>query len=135
MLFLIVEDEFTSQKILKRILDKFGSCQLAEDGREILNHYISSVEKDEPYSAIFLDLNMPGCDGRTVLTQIRNWEDSHGIHGKDKVKIIITTSSNTSEEILMAFRMGCEDYLIKPLSLPKVVSSLEKLFERSLQAL
>jgi len=41
------------------------------------------------------------------------WEDENGIKGLDVVKIIMTTSHDTSKHIFSSFRQGCEAYVVK----------------------
>ncbi|MFP4686812.1 MAG: response regulator [bacterium] len=57
---------------------------------------------------IFLDLNLPGIDGRDLLNLLRANTDW------DSVPVIVFTTSNNTEDITYAYQNGANAYLIKP---------------------
>jgi two-component system, chemotaxis family, chemotaxis protein CheY len=58
---------------------------------------------------------MPGLDGHGVLAAIRQIEESQGIRGLDRAKVIMTTASSDRKDVATAFRSECDAYLIKPI--------------------
>lgn len=127
MKFLIVEDDFLSRKLLNSILSRYADCDFANDGIEAVNAFKVSLESEEKYDIIFLDIMMPGKDGYDVLREIRRIERSMQIEGKDSVKVIMTTALDEPHNVMKAFKEQCEAYLIKPITEDRVVKSITDL--------
>ncbi|MFH0920624.1 MAG: response regulator [Fibrobacterota bacterium] len=124
---LIVEDEFSSRKILLKILSAYGPCDVAVTGKEAVEAFTAAHGDGQPYDLICLDIFMPEMDGQQTLQLIRAFEKSKGIGGLEGVKIIMTTGCEDKGAILSAFREGCEVYLIKPVQQAKLVLEMKNL--------
>ena len=127
MRVLIVEDEFTSRRLLQRILSSYGDCDIAVDGKEALEAFSLAYEQGEAYDLVCLDIMMPEMDGREVLKAIRRNERERGITGLDGVKVIMTTAVRDSENIMGSFSDGCEGYILKPIDKAKILRQLREL--------
>lgn len=117
--FLIVEDDFTSRIFLQGILEEFGPVHIAVNGLEAIE-----VFSPGSYDLVLLDIYMPGLSGHEVLKVIREKEKVQGVRGSDRVKVFITSSSKTSEDVLGAFRGQCDEYLSKPYEQKEVLRLL-----------
>ena len=124
---MIVEDEFTSRKFLQVYLSDYGRCFVAVNGHEAVEAFRDALKEKEPYDLICLDISMPGMDGHETLKAIRRIESEHGIAGLDGVKVIMTTASDDSKDVMGAFRSGCEAYLIKPIERENLIEEMGKL--------
>lgn len=124
---LIVEDNFTCRLLMQRILAAYGENHIATDGNEALQAFCESVDSSEPYQVIFLDIMMPEMDGQAVLKKIRAIENEKNIALNQRVKIIMTTSLDDSENLFTAFREQCDAYLTKPISKDEIIKQLKKL--------
>lgn len=124
---LIVEDEFTSRKILSKYLAPFGEVHVAIDGHEATKAFKEAHDEKEKYDLVCLDIMMPGMDGQAVLKEIRALEASKGIGGLQGVKIIMTTALGDKKNIFEAFRQGCEAYIVKPIEKMKFIDQLKSL--------
>ena len=72
---------------------------------------------------ILLDLNLPGKDGREVLTEIK--ADERLGH----IPVVVLTSSQDEEDILRSYRLHANCYISKPIrfgEFVKVVKSIEE---------
>lgn len=127
MRILIAEDDAVSRKTLKAALTPYGECHLAEDGEAALKAYGSAFDGDAPFDLICLDIMMPGCSGLDVLKTIRQQEAECGIGGLDGVKIVMTTALEGKQEVLGAFKLGCEAYILKPIELQELATKLAEL--------
>lgn len=129
MRVLIVEDEFITRRILQRLLTRYGTCDIAVNGREAIDAFTLALEQKEPYDLILLDIMMPELDGHAVLSAIRESEAARGVvGGKDRVSVLFTTALDDAQNFMQAVRGGCEGYLTKPLDpqrLAKLLHSLE----------
>lgn len=124
---LIVEDHFTSRKILHALMAPFGSCDIAVNGTEALGAFQAALRSDEPYQLIFLDITMPGMNGHQVLAELRAMEAAHGIQGLDRARVIMATGSSDPKDVRAAFHSECDAYLVKPIQKPKLMEQLKAL--------
>ena len=124
---LIVEDEFTSRKILQAYLRPFGPCDVAVNGDEAIEAFGAALHTGEGYQMVCLDISMPGMDGHEVCERIRSIEEAVGIKGLDRAKVIMTSASSDRSDIRSAFRVECDAYLIKPIDKDKLFQQMQEL--------
>jgi two-component system, chemotaxis family, chemotaxis protein CheY len=114
MKILIVDDDFTSRKILQGSLKDLGNCDLACNGEEACLAYRTAMADGTPYQLILLDIMMPGMDGTEVLKCIREDEEKNRIFGSDRVRIAMATCLNDKDHVIGSFHSGCDGYILKP---------------------
>lgn len=71
---------------------------------------------------IFLDLNLPGLDGREVLAEIKNDP------ALSSIPVVVLTCSNAEEDILRSYALHANCFITKPVDLNqfiKIVSTIE----------
>ncbi|MEA2103801.1 MAG: response regulator [Candidatus Cloacimonadota bacterium] len=124
---LVVDDDFVSRKIIQNFLLKHGEVDIATDGKEAINAYVIALNEHKPYNLICLDIMMPGINGKEVLRTIKNLEEKNLKLIDKRVKIIMTSSLDSSENILGAFKDQAAGYLIKPITLEKFNDTLDKI--------
>lgn len=127
MKILVVDDEFTSRRIMQALLSRYGTCDMAADGDEAVAAFKRAWAEGKPYDLIALDIQMPKMNGQDVLAKIRAIEEQKDILGLAGVKIIMATAMEDSRNVLGAFRSQCDDYVIKPVdeeSLSKAMKNL-----------
>lgn len=113
------DDVFIFAQALKEI-DRTYNLTTVEDGDELLQ----SLHNPPPTpNLIFLDLNMPGKDGRQTLKEIKESENL-----KELPVVIFSTSSN-KEDIDFTYQHGASLYINKPTK----YADLKKLLEKCLQ--
>ncbi|MBU1218168.1 response regulator [Myxococcota bacterium] len=113
---LVVEDDNTSRELLRRILLEKGTVDAASNGVDAIAYFKESIEKNEHYDLICLDIEMPKASGHEVLTFVRNMEKENGIEGIFKTKVIMTTASHGEEDVVNAFMGECDAYILKPVN-------------------
>ena len=70
---------------------------------------------------ILLDLNLPGTDGREVLTQIK-------ADGQLKmIPVVVMTSSRDQTDIDACYRQGANSYVVKPVDLTGFIEAIARL--------
>lgn len=125
---LVVEDDFTSRKVLVNTLTKKqDECDVAVTGEEALRAIHSALSSNEPYQLICLDVMLPDMTGIDVLQTLRTMEEQFGIFALKGAKVIMTTGRDDSAAVLSAFKAGCEAYLIKPFSRGEFLDKVEEL--------
>jgi len=123
---LVVEDSDEDFEALERVLRKNCETQIPLvrccDGDEVLD-FLSKEDStngksvDLP-SLILLDLNLPGTDGRDVLCEVKQ-------NNRLKViPVVIYTTSSSPKDIEACYQSGANSYLIKPMDIQQLKSSL-----------
>jgi two-component system, chemotaxis family, chemotaxis protein CheY len=124
---LIVEDSFVNRCVLLSILDKYGECHVAVNGKEALMAFDQAHANGKPYDLICLDIMMPEMDGHETLVRIREREHLMGKDGLDGVKVFMTTAMGDGKTIITSFREQCEAYLLKPIDKKKLLWEIHKM--------
>ncbi len=110
---LIVDDEESIRQSLEGILKDEGfKTTFAANGQECLQ--LINVEDPD---LILLDIWMPGIDGLETLKRIKQTR-SHQL-------VVMMSGHGTIETAIKATRLGAFDFIEKPLSLEKVLLSIE----------
>ena len=127
MKILVVEDDFKNRKLLQTQLSIFGECDTAVDGEEAILAFRMSLDNQQPYDLICMDINMPNIDGKEALRKIRQIENELGYQDEDKVKVIMTTALDDAEAVVESYKEGATAYLVKPITKKKLVEELLRL--------
>lgn len=117
---LIVEDEEHLANGLKFNLEAEGyRASIARDGETALELTNAS---DAGIDVILLDVMLPGCDGFSVVEQLRE--------RNDRTPVLMLTARGRSEDVLRGFAAGADDYLPKPFDLSILFARLHGLLRR-----
>lgn len=127
MKILLAEDDFASRKFMDKQLSQYGECDVMVDGEEAVDAFMMALEDGEPYDLACLDVMMPVMDGYQVLKAIRGIEAQKGIPKKNCVKVVMTTALNDERNVKLAFELGCEAYVGKPIDVEQFEKVLKKL--------
>ncbi|WP_323814070.1 two-component system response regulator [Cellvibrio sp. NN19] len=130
---LLVDDEPVNLQVLKQILQQDYRLLFARDGEKAL----SLAENEQP-QLILLDIMMPGITGLETCQRLKqNAKTQH-------IPIIFVTALADTNDETEGFKMGCVDYITKPVSPPIVLArvkaqlslvSVESLRETRLQVI
>jgi CheY-like chemotaxis protein len=116
---LLVEDQEDNRDMLSRRLVKRGyEVSIAVDGAE-------GVEKarSEAPDLILMDMSLPVMDG---------WEATRILKGEDgtrSIPVVALTAHAMSTDREKAFEAGCDAYETKPIELPRLLETMEKLLQ------
>ena len=113
---LVAEDEDGHFVLIKRFLREMGFKSRIHrfvDGQETLDfllEYNKQDDKAEPLNyLLILDIRMPKVDGIEVLEQIKKYPKLKTI------PVVMLTSSGAPSDIKRCAKMGCQDYVLKPM--------------------
>ena len=134
---LVIEDSPIDFEIISRTFKKveFLPQMLHWDvGRGALDFLLDLADKNQTNrmpSLILLDLNMPGVDGREILTTIKaNKNLQH-------IPVIVLSTSNNEGDIEFSYRQGAEKFLRKPITLDEfadVAKTIKQFWETQVVA-
>lgn len=111
---LIVEDSTDSQKLLKRVLERYGArVDLANDGRAGL-----AMALARRYDVILMDIQMPVMNGQEATERLR----AKGYQSP----IIALTAHALEEEKKKYLASGCTDFITKPIDKVALLDMLHK---------
>jgi len=85
-----------------------------------------SMEQEQPYDMICMDIMMPEMDGRQAMRRIRAIEEDHGTLSTLGVKVIMTTTVEDVKEVILCFQELCDAYLMKPIDLAELVEQMKR---------
>lgn len=112
-----LEDDIEEFEIVNQILRK-GKI-LAEMKRFSKSEdLLQSLNKGDIPDLLILDLNLPGMDGREVLSIIRKDPKLHDLF------IIILTTSKSENDILLTYKHGSNVYIPKPMTVLQLITAL-----------
>jgi two-component system nitrogen regulation response regulator NtrX len=118
---LICDDEPGIRKTLSQILlDEGYTVDAVGLGQDALQRALS---EDGPRpEAILLDVWLPDVDGLVVLDRLRA--------GGLEIPVVMISGHGTVDTAVQAVKRGADDFLEKPLSLERVLLTLDKVLER-----
>lgn len=120
MKILVIED---NKDILVNVVDylsiKGYDTDCAQDGLTGLNLAVNNH-----YDLIVLDIMLPGMDGVEVCKQLR-------VNSRKNVPIIMLTARDSIDDRIAGFKVGADDYLVKPFALVELVARIEAIIRRS----
>ncbi len=112
---LVVDDEADIRGLLKEILTEEGyELEVAADATEA-----RTARAMRTFDLVLLDIWMPDTDGITLL---REWLVSAGYH----CPVVMMSGHGTVETAVEATRLGAFDFVEKPLSLTKLLRTVER---------
>ena len=117
---LIVDDEEDIRELLKYNLNQNGyNTVLAHDGMDAL------IKIDSKIDLVLLDLMMPNLDGYQTCQKIRENLSTKNI------PIIFLTAKNTDDDEIKGFESGCDDFIVKPISIKKILVRIKNALKKN----
>lgn len=124
-LLLVAEDSDEDFEILEYLMQELevqNPIHRCEDGSEILEFLQQGQRPNAALSAqpavILLDLNLPGIDGRQVLSHLKQTESLQ------KIPVVVLTTSMNPSDIDFCYRQGANGYLVKPMEMDDLETTI-----------
>ena len=129
MNLLIIDDDSICSFINTRVAQTCGAFEQItslHNGQDALDFFNDVCAGTTPApDVILLDLNMPLINGFDFIKEFQKLP----VPGKEKIEIVILTSSEQAHDIERARNLGVHHYLLKPLTvnhLQSTIFSLDK---------
>jgi two-component system nitrogen regulation response regulator NtrX len=117
---LIVDDEPDIRNLISEILvDEGYQVSTAEGGQDAMNQ-LESINPD----LVLLDIWMPDMDGISLL---KEWNQQQSM----PFSVVMMSGHGTIETAIEATKMGAKDFVEKPISLAKLLQTIEVTLEQN----
>jgi CheY-like chemotaxis protein len=124
---LVIEDSDEDFEALRRVMQReviFNPVFRCSDGDEALDFLYHTGPYSDPQTAprpsiIVIDLNLPGTDGREVISQIKQDKNLKYI------PIIVLTTSSNPKDIEICYRYCIASYILKPIDIDRLVKTIQ----------
>ncbi len=118
MKILLIEDEpKTVQYIKKGLEENDYEVDAATDGMTGKHLALRNA-----YELIITDIVLPGLDGRKLCLQLREADIA--------TPILMLTALGSTDEIVLGFEFGADDYLVKPFEFKELLARIKALTKR-----
>ena len=118
---LVVDDEAEIAELLE--------VHLAAEGYEVVKASTAQQAlkqlEERIFELVLLDVMMPGMDG---------WETCYRIRQISTVPIIFLTGRQTTDDKVSGFKLGADDYLVKPFLPDELLARVESVLRRTYRA-
>ncbi len=116
---MVVEDDINARKLMCRVLSQAGYTPLsAGNGAEAL-----ALLDEKHIDAVILDVMMPVMDGYEFLSILRE--------GDNNLPVLIVTAKEDARDKHLGFRLGTDDYMVKPVDEEEMLLRLAAIMRRS----
>ncbi len=119
---LLVEDNPNDAELAIRALKKnnlANNLVHLEDGQEALDYLYD--ENNEMPKLILMDVKMPRIDGIEVLRKLKS-DDKRKV-----IPVVMLTSSKEDKDIIEAYNLGVNAYIVKPVDFDQFVKAVTQL--------
>lgn len=116
---LLVEDDAQIREVITDYFQEEEQYQVTAcaDGGEGLDAFF-----EQEFDIVLLDVMLPDMNGFSICYQMR--QDS-------QVPIIFLTARGLEEDRLYGYQLDCDDYIVKPFSLPELYAKIQVLLKRA----
>lgn len=119
---LLVEDEKKIAETLKKgLTEQQYHVELCYDGT-----VAKELFETQPFDIIILDINLPGINGYDLCRMIRR--------NNDRIPIIMLTALSSTDDKVVGFDAGADDYIVKPFDFVELLVRIRALLKRIYQA-
>ncbi|MBV9303682.1 MAG: response regulator [Acidobacteriaceae bacterium] len=117
---LVAEDNATNQKLIVRLLEKFGCrVDVASNGKEAVEMW-----NQLPYDLVLMDCQMPEMDGYEATVEIRRREAKNAT--KERTPIVALTASAMQGDADRCLASGMDEFISKPLQVERLRQIIER---------
>ncbi len=131
VVILLADDDPDDREMMRRALERnnlVGDFHAVRDGEELMDYLHHRGSFAPPAASprpglILLDLNMPRKDGREALAEIKAHPQLR------RIPVVVVTTSNAEQDISIAYDLGSNSFISKPVTLKGLVEVTKVLGE------
>ncbi|BEV71739.1 MULTISPECIES: response regulator transcription factor [unclassified Paludibacterium] len=114
---LIEDDPMIGEEVQAALREAAYAVDWVRDGVTASNYIGSDL-----YDVALLDLGLPGCDGMTVLRQLRS--------RANPLPVLILSARDQLQDRLHGLDEGADDYLVKPFAMAELLARMRVVIRR-----
>jgi two-component system response regulator len=116
------EDFVTTERAFRRsgLKNPIFRCADGDEALDFLFRRGRHADAPQP-GVILLDLNLPGTDGREVLSEIKADPELK------QIPVIVLTTSSDERDVAACYKAGANSYIQKPVDLDGFMQAIERL--------
>lgn len=126
---LLVEDSAEDAEMTLRALRKnnlANRVHWVKDGEDALDYLfggrdLAGRSPAQTPKLVMLDLKMPKVDGIEVLRELKAHAETRAI------PVVVMTSSNEERDVVEAYRLGANSYIVKPVEFETFLETVSKI--------
>jgi len=112
---LLADDNAVNLRIMRMFCEKRQIPYVtAADGKEAVEQFKASLEKNQPVNLVLMDLQMPNCDGVDATREIRRLEAESELPPSC---IFMVTGQDSPVDKTRSFAAGANEFYVKPMSI------------------
>jgi DNA-binding response OmpR family regulator len=118
---LMVEDDETTVALVRHRLEREGIEVVHRSRGTDVSELLTTNGPDLPYDLVLLDVKVPGMGGFEILEELRRrpaWKD---------VPVVMLTGMGRESDVVRAFALGANDYVLKPFSPVELLARVNRL--------
>ncbi|MGN1433487.1 MAG: response regulator transcription factor [Ruminococcus sp.] len=119
-ILLVEDDKNISEMLCDYFTEKSSNSiviEIADNGKKG-----ADMAYENTYDLLLLDIMLPQLNGFEICKEVRRFSD---------VPIMFITARCAQDDILTGYALGCDDYIVKPFSLPVFYNKVNALIKRS----
>jgi len=118
-ILLIEDNEMNSDMLQRRLRHRGFEVLLAVDGRQ----GVDMAQRERP-DLVLMDMSLPEMDGWQATRMLK------GDAGTCRIPVVALTAHAMVGDREKALEAGCDDYAVKPIDMPLLLETIERLAPR-----
>jgi len=116
---LLAEDGEANQRLIAYYLRAAGATvDIVDNGQLAVQYALAALSEDRPYDLVLMDIQMPVLDGLRATESLRGQ-----LYSRPIVALTANAMSSDRDECL---KVGCNDFLSKPIDPAKLLTSVAR---------
>ncbi|MEF2229522.1 MAG: response regulator [Pseudodesulfovibrio sp.] len=126
---LIVDDDERFADLVARKLERFVRCTVSLRGDDAILQFEHHLREQAPFTAVFMDIEMPKMDGHEVVRKMRGIEERNRVDPFKSFKLVMLTAHKDVKNVSKSFFRGRAEAYIPKETLASGDLFIEKLKE------
>jgi len=123
MRILLIDDEPIALTKLELMLTNVGHCDTAVNGVQATEHFVRSINENQPYDLVTIDIELPDITGLDLLNRFCDLEEKNGISPSKKIMV----TAHSKVDYVVKSRKKCDAFLVKPIRKATLLEKLQAL--------
>lgn len=125
MRFLLVDDDERILMLLEALLAPYAEITTAGGGPEAIKLFKQAFDENQPFTTVFMDINMPDMGGPETVDELRVIESRQAPAGSENFKLVMISAYGETMKLYNTIFKGQADATIeKPFTRSQLIDEL-----------